>query len=202
MKNENEYRITIFLNEEEYRKLKYIAEYLKKYNKERKSIPNLSAKLLFILIEALDDKKTETRTALLSILDKENKEKSIKAVLENIQNDQDGYIDSPKLIENLAFLSNVKKAIKKMEEDDIENNIKTTKENRKTESKTKENENQKDTEKGIKENKTIKEENEATEEKYQKETQLQKEEKIKTEIEIKEKKEDDDKEEIIRFPDL
>jgi hypothetical protein len=178
MKNVSEFRITITLNEEEYKKLKYAAEYLKKYNTDNASISKLSSKLISILVKALDERRIEERTALLSTIDKESKEKNIKAILENIQND---HIDSPKIIENLAFLSNVKKAIEKMEEDNTE----TIKENEKTK-------NKKETKKA--EDKTI-------EEKQQKETQVQRKEKIETKTESKENKVDDE-EEIIRFPDL
>jgi hypothetical protein len=195
MKDNIEYRIAVPLNEEEYKKLKYIAKYLKKYTKDNGTIPKLSAKLLSIMIEALDDKKIEAKTALLSTIDEESKEKSIKAILENFRNNQDNNIDSPKIIENLAFLSNVQKAIKKMEEDGIE----VTKENEKTENKDKENENKKEIE--VKTKKA--EENKAIEEQP---AQTQKEGKIETKVENKEHKEtenkEDNEEEIIRFPDL
>jgi hypothetical protein len=190
MKNVSEYRITITLNEEEYNKLKYATEYLKKYNTDNASISKLSSKLMSILIKALDE-RIEEKTALLSTIDKESKEKNIKAILENIQND---HIDSPKIIENLAFLSNVKKAIEKMEEDNTETiNTKTIKE---TKNKDKENENKKEIEK-----ETKKAEDKTIEEKQQKETQAKREEKIETKVENKENKIDDE-EEIIRFPDL
>jgi outer membrane biosynthesis protein TonB len=192
MKNGNDYRVTILLNEEEYKKLKYIAEYLKKYSKDNGSIPKLSSKLLFILLDALDDKKIESRTAILSTLDKESKEKNIKAMIENIQNDQDSNINTPKIIEDFAFLSNIQKAIKKMED----SNIETTKESEKTENKNKETENKKNI---GKEEKKV-EENKPAEEKQQKETQPQKEEKTETKVENKENKEDD--EDIMVFPDL
>jgi hypothetical protein len=42
--------------------------------------------LLSILIEALDDDETESRLVLSSII---NKEKNIKTILENVQNDID-----------------------------------------------------------------------------------------------------------------
>jgi hypothetical protein len=198
MKNVSEYRITITLNEEEYNKLKYAAEYLKKYNTDNASISisKLSSKLISILIKALSE-RIEERTALLSAIDKESKEKNIKAMLENIQND---HIDSPKIIENLAFLSGVKKAIEKMEEDNTE----AIKENEKTKNKDKENENKKEIEK-----ETKKAEDKTIEEKQQKETHAkrEREEKIETAEEIETKTESkenkvDDEEEIIRFPDL
>jgi chemotaxis protein histidine kinase CheA len=193
MKDSGEYRITIPLNEEEYKKLKYITEYLKKYTKDSGTIPKTSAKLLSIIIEALDDKKTEAKTALLSTIDKENREKSIKAILEKFQNDQDNNIDSPKIIENLVFLSNVQKAIKKMEEDNIE----LTKEDKKTENNNKENKNKKEKETEVKT-----EENKAIEE-LQQPSLTQKEEKTETKVENKETKDkQDDEEEVLRFPDL
>jgi cobalamin biosynthesis protein CobT len=200
MKNDNEYRVTLFFNEEEYKKLKYIAEYLKKYSKDNGSIPKLSTKLLLILIEALDDKKIEARTSILSTIDKESKEKNFKTILEKIQNDQDNdnSINSTKIIENLAFLSNVKRAIKKMEENNI-----GTKGDEKTENENKEYENKENIEKET--NKA--EENKTADEKQPKETQTQEEKKIETKVENKEienKKEEKDNEEdeIIRFPDL
>jgi len=198
MKNNNKYRVTLFLDEEEYRKLKYIADHLKKHGTNSGSIPKLSIKFLSILTETLDNEETETKIAFQSVIDKE---KNIKAILESIQNDQNSSIDNPKIIEEFIFLSNVKKAIKKMKED----NTKTTKERNKTENENKEeNKNKKDIEKEIKkseEDKTIEEKQQKEEEKQQKETQVQKEEKIETKVENKENKKDDE-EEIMIFPDL
>jgi hypothetical protein len=188
----SEHRVTIPLNEEEYKKLKYITEYLKKYTKNSETTPKILSKLLSITIEALDDKKIEARTALLSVIDKESKEKNIKAILEKFQNDQDNItdIDSPKIIENLIFLSNIQKAIKKIEED----NTKITKENE-----DKKNENRKETEKTTEKTKETE-----TVEKKQQPTQTQEEEKPKTKIENNKETKDkqNDEEEILRFPDL
>jgi len=113
MSKNKEYRLTIFLEEKEYKKLKLIAKNLRKHGTDNGSVSKLSAKLLSVLIEALDDDETESRLVLSSIM---NKEKNIKTILENIQND----IDSLKIIEEFVFLSNVKKTIKKMKEDSTE----------------------------------------------------------------------------------
>ncbi len=198
MKNNNKYRITLFLDEEEYKKLEYITNHLKKHSADNLSIPKLSIKLLSTLTEALDSEATETKIAFQSVIDEE---KNIKVILESIQNIQNDNIDSSKIIEKFIFLSNIKKLIKKMKED----NIKTTKERNKTENEEKEeNKNKKDIEKEIKkseEDKTIEEKQQKEEEKQQKETQVQKEEKIETKVENKENKKDDE-EEIMIFPDL
>jgi precorrin-6B methylase 2 len=113
MSKSKEYRLTVFLEEKEYKKLKLIAKNLRKQGADNGSISKLSAKLLSVLIEALDDDETESRLVLSSIIDKE---KNIKAILEKIQND----IDNLKIIEEFIFLTNVKKAIKKMKEDSTE----------------------------------------------------------------------------------
>jgi precorrin-6B methylase 2 len=111
--SKKEYRLTIFLEEKEYKKLKLIAKNLRKHGTDNGSVSKLSAKLLSVLIEALDDDETESRLVLSSIM---NKEKNIKTILENVQND----IDSLKIIEEFVLLANVKKAIKKMKEDSTE----------------------------------------------------------------------------------
>jgi precorrin-6B methylase 2 len=129
MSKSKEYRLTVFLEEKEYKKLKLIAKNLRKQGADNGSISKLSAKLLSVLIEALDDDETESRLVLSSIIDKE---KNIKAILEKIQND----IDNLKIIEEFIFLTNVKKAIKKMKEDSTETTeekIETKVENRENE---------------------------------------------------------------------
>lgn len=185
MKNIAEHRVTVYLNEEEYKKLKHITEYLKKYTRNNETTPKIAAKLLSIIIEALDDKKVEARTALLSTIDEENKEKSIKTILEKFQNSKDNKatdIDGTKIIENLVFLSNVQKAIKKIEEGDI-----------------KENENKKEVEVEVKTEKT----EETKTAKEEQPSPTQKEEKTETKVENKETKDkQDNEEEVLRFPDL
>jgi hypothetical protein len=138
MSKNKEYRLTVFLEEEEYKKLKLIAKNLRKQGADNGSISKLSAKLLSVLIEALDDDETESRLVLSSIIDKE---KNIKAILENIQNDND--IDNLKIIEEFIFLTNVKKAIKKIKEDSTETTEEKQQKEEKIETKVENRENEK-----------------------------------------------------------
>jgi hypothetical protein len=138
MSKNKEYRLTIFLEEKEYKKLKLIAKNLRKQGADNGSISKLSAKLLSVLIEALDDDETESRLVLSSIIDKE---KNIKAILENIQNDND--IDNLKIIEEFIFLTNVKKAIKKIKEDSTETTEEKQQKEEKIETKVENRENEK-----------------------------------------------------------
>jgi hypothetical protein len=136
MSKNKEYRLTIFLEEEEYKKLKLIARNLRKQGADSGSISKLSAKLLSVITEALDDDETESRLILSSIIDKE---KNIKAILEKIQND----IDNLKIIEEFIFLTNVKKAIKKMKEDSTETTEEKQQKEEKIETKVENRENEK-----------------------------------------------------------
>jgi hypothetical protein len=138
MSKNKEYRLTIFLEEKEYKKLKLIAKNLRKQGADNGSISKLSAKLLSVLIEALDDDETESRLVLSSIIDKE---KNIKAILENIQNDND--IDNLKIIEEFIFLTNVKKAIKKIKEESTETTEEKQQKEEKIETKVENRENEK-----------------------------------------------------------
>jgi hypothetical protein len=114
--------VGIKISESEHKKLKLITKRLKEKHGEKIGIGDLVYKLFSIVIDALND-NTEEKLVLSLIADKEIEEKSIKMILEKIEetpDSQNGNIDYSKIIRDLALLLNIKKVLKEIDLNDIE----------------------------------------------------------------------------------